>query len=169
MLNKLSATKKGVITGLAMVALSLVFVLLKKQPTGLPQYLAYIIYTAGVVWTLLNFHKKNVAILKENQAPLTFKPYFSEGFKCFIVVTLLMVIYTFVFFKIDHTYQNAMADQLRQDLVKTGNATPAEIDKQVSSMKANFALLYTAGAVFFYLFIGTLVTAVAGAFLTSKK
>jgi Protein of unknown function (DUF4199) len=162
MLNKLSATIKGLITGLAMVALSLVFVLLKQQPTGLPQYLIYIIYTLGIVWTLLIFHKNNTEAL-------TFKPYFSEGFKCFIVVTLLMVIYTFVFFKIDHTYQDAMASQLRQDLVKTGNATPVEIDKQVSTMKANFALLYTGGAVFFYLFIGALVTAVTGAFLTSKK
>jgi Protein of unknown function (DUF4199) len=162
MLNKLSATKKGLITGLAMVALSLVFVLLKQQPTGLPQYLIYIIYTLGIVWTLLSFHKSNTEAL-------SFKPYFSEGFKCFIVVTLLMVIYTFVFFKIDHTYQDAMASQLRQDLVKTGNATPVEIDKQVSTMKANFALLYTGGAVFFYLFIGALVTAVTGAFLTSKK
>lgn len=147
---------------MAMVALSLGFVLLKKQPTGLPQYLIYLIYTVGIVWTLLSFHKSNTA------AP-TFKIYFSEGFKCFIVVTLLMVIYTFVFFKIDHTYQDAMASQLRQDLVKTGNATPAEIDKQVTTMKANFALLYTGGAVFFYLFIGALVTAVTSAFITSKK
>lgn len=147
---------------MAMVALSLGFVLLKKQPTGLPQYLIYLIYTVGIVWTLLSFHKSNTVVS-------TFKIYFSEGFKCFIVVTLLMVIYTFVFFKIDHTYQDAMASQLRQDLVKTGNATPAEIDKQVTTMKANFALLYTGGAVFFYLFIGALVTAVTSAFITSKK
>jgi Ca2+/Na+ antiporter len=162
MLHKLSATKKGLLTGLAMIALSLVFVMLKKQPTGLPQYLIYIIYTAGIVWTLWVFQKNS-------EAPQPFKTYFSEGFKCFIVVTLLMVVYTFVFFKIDHTYQDAMANQLRQDLVKGGNATPAEIDKQISSMKSNFALLYTAGAVFFYLFIGALVTAVTSAFITSKK
>jgi Protein of unknown function (DUF4199) len=162
MLHKLSATKKGLLTGLAMIALSLVFVLFKRQPTGLPQYLIYIIYTAGIVWTLWTFQKNS-------EGPQPFKAYFSEGFKCFIVVTLLMVLYTFVFFKIDHTYQDAMAAQLRQDLVKGGNATPVEIDKQVSTMKANFALLYTGGAVFFYLFIGALVTAVTGAFITSKK
>lgn len=162
MLNKLSATKKGLLTALAMIAVALLFVVLKKQPAGLPQYITYIIYSLGILWTLLAYRKSG-------NATNTFKAYFNEGFKCFIVVTLLMVLYTFIFFKLDTTYRDSMAEIMRQELVKQGNATPAEVDKQVSSMKSNFHLLYTGGAVFFYLFIGALVTAVTSAFFTRNK
>jgi hypothetical protein len=162
MLNKLTATIKGLITGIAMIAVALLFVALGKQPTGLSQYILYTIYTAGVVWTLWTYHRSN-------QATPSFKAYFNEGFKCFIVVTLLMVVYTFIFFKVDTTYQNAMADLMRKDLVKQGNATPVEVDKYIADMKRNFAMVHTAGSVFFYLFIGALVSVAASAFFTRNK
>jgi glucan phosphoethanolaminetransferase (alkaline phosphatase superfamily) len=161
MLNKLSATIKGLITGLAMITALLLTMLAKLPQNGVGQYLAYFIYTAGVVWTLVIFNKtahKN-----------TFKEFFNEGFKCFIVVTLMMVVYTFVFSKFNTVYRDAYADVMRQELTKQGNYTPAEIDKQVSSMKSNFAITITSGAIFFYLIIGALVTAVTSAFITRNK
>jgi hypothetical protein len=159
---KLTATIKGFITGMAMIAVALLFVAMGKQPVGLPQYIIYAVYTAGIVWTLLDYRKNGDAVQ-------TFKAHFNEGFKCFIVVTLLMVAYTYTFFTVNTSYRDAMANIMRQELTKQGNATPAEIDGHIAVMKRNFTLLYTAGSVFFYLFIGALVTLVASAFFTRNK
>jgi glucan phosphoethanolaminetransferase (alkaline phosphatase superfamily) len=162
MLNKLTATQKGLVTGLAMIAAVLLCMLAKLPQNGVGQYLAYFIYTAGVVWTLVVFGKTT-------EHKNTFKEFFNEGFKCFIVITLLMVVFTFVFSKFNTTYRDAYADVMRAALTKKGNYTPAEIDKQVSSMKSNFAITITSGAIFFYLIIGALVAAVTSAFITRNK
>ncbi len=164
MLNKLSAAKKGLITGLAMILVSLLFALNKQLApvSGIGQYVIYFIYTAGVIWTMTVFGKTQ----KHGN---TFKEFFNEGFRCFIVVTLLMVVYTFVFSKLNTDYRDATASLMRDDLLKQGNSTPAEIESQVSAMKRNFALMMTAPAVFFYLIIGALVAAVTSAFITRNK
>jgi hypothetical protein len=164
MFNKLSATKKGLVTGIAMIAVSLLFALNTQLAgiSGIGQYLIYFIYTGGVIWALVVFGKTK----KHGN---TFKEFFNEGFRCFIVVTLLMVVYTFVFSKMNTAYRDATAGLMKDDLLKQGNLTPAEIENQVSAMKRNFALMMTAPAVFFYLIIGALVTAVASAFITRNK
>jgi Protein of unknown function (DUF4199) len=162
MLNKLSATQKGLVTGLIMIMLLVLSLLAKLPQNGAAQYLAYFVYTMGVVWTLVVFGKT-----KEHKN--TFKEFFNEGFKCFIVVTLLMVLYSFIFAKMNTVYRDAYADIMKVELTKQGNYTPTEIAKQVSSMKSNFALTMTAGAVFFYLIIGALVAAVTSAFITRNK
>ncbi len=164
MLNKLSATQKGLVTGLAMIIVSLLFALNKQLAgiSGIGQYFIYFVYTGGVIWTMTIFGKTK----KHGN---TFKEFFNEGFRCFIVVTFLMVVYTFVFSKMNTDYRDATASLMKDDLLKQGNLTPAEIESQVSAMKRNFALMMTAPAVFFYLIIGALVAAVTSAFITRNK
>ena len=88
----LDATKKGLLTGLIMIGLSLLFYY-TKQPFDSPlQYLIYVIYAAGIVWTIYEFSKTEENLNK-------FGAFFLQGFKCFIVITLLMVVFTFVFNK----------------------------------------------------------------------
>jgi Protein of unknown function (DUF4199) len=130
--------------------------------SSIGQYIVYLIYTLGVIWAIIVFGKTK----KHGN---TFKEFFNEGFRCFIVVTLLMVVYTFIFSKMNTAYRDATAGLMRDDLRKLGNLTPAEIDSQVSAMKRNFALMMTAPAVFFYLIIGALVAAVTSAFITRNK
>ena len=92
MLQNLNATKKGLITGLVMIVLSLLFYYVLMMPLNQKdQYVLFTVYIAGIAWSLFSFKQTSAAIKN-------FKSYFSTGFKTFIVVTLLMVLYTAIFF-----------------------------------------------------------------------
>ena len=86
----ISATQKGLVTGAAMIAMSFIIYYTKGGFDNKLQYVTYSIYLLGVVWALYDFSKQAGDDTK-------FGSYFSTGFKCFIVVTLLMVLFTAVF------------------------------------------------------------------------
>ena len=87
MLKDLTPTKKGLVTGLVMVALSLFFYYVLKMPVNQKeQYALFSVYIAGIIWSLYEF--------RQTAADKNFKSFFSTGFKTFIVATLLMVLYT---------------------------------------------------------------------------
>ena len=98
-----------------------------------------------------------------------FGEYFSQGFKCFIVVTLLMVIFTAVFLLLQPLLKDEMAVVYKADLVKNGNYTMPEIEDRIKMAKKSFVPSLIMGAVFGYLVIGALVTVIAAGFLSQKN
>ncbi len=162
MLHRLNATKKGLITGLLMIGLSLLFYY-TGQPVDSPfQYLIYIIYAAGIVWTLYDFSRS-----AENKNK--FAALFLEGFKCFIVITLLMVVFTFVFNKLHPEFKDQMAAAYKTELVKKGNSTEAEMLTNVEKMKSYYLTMLISGAVFGYLLIGAVIAASASLLFLRRK
>lgn len=161
-MNNLSATYKGLVTGLLMIAISLgIYYTRKNFDNGL-QYITYSVYIAGILWTLFAFKQSG-------NEQKTFKNYFSQGFRCFVVVTLLMVAFTWIFLKANPALKEEMAQNYRADLVKAKNYTPAEIDTMVNTGKEYFVVMLTSMAIFGYLIIGALVTLIGSAFLSQKK
>ena len=163
MLKDLNATKKGLITGLLMTVLSLFFFYVLKLPVNQKeQYVIFSICIAGIIWSLFAY-KQTVTEDK------TFKNYFSTGFKTFIVVTLLMVLYTFIFFKFNTAYRDAGIAQNNAMLLKEGNHTPAEIESNATQLKQIFIPVIVGITTFKYLILGALVTVIASGFLSRKK
>ena len=162
MLQNLNATKKGLITGLLMIGLSLLIDNMNKPLESSLQYLIYVIYAAGIAWSLYSFYKS-----AENTNK--FGAFFLQGFKCFIVVTLLMVIFTFVFYKMHPEFKEQMAVSYREELVKKGNSTDAEINSNVEKMKSYYLTLLISGAVFGYLLIGSVITAASSILFMRRK
>jgi hypothetical protein len=161
MFQNLNATKKGLLTGLFMIGLSLLFYYM-GQPFESPlQYLIYVTYAAGIIWSLYSFSRS-----AENTNK--FGAFFLQGFKCFIVVTLLMVIFTFVFNKMHPEFKEQMAVTYREELQKNGNSTPAEILSNIEKMKSYYLTLLVSGAVFGYLLVGSVITA-ASSFLFMRR
>lgn len=161
-MKNLSATKKGLITGLIMIAFS---VFIFKQYGSFDnnlQHVVYLLYLGGIVWTLIDFSKAQDGNTK-------FGKYFGEGFKCFIVVTLLMVTFTIVFLKMHPEFREEMAVNYKAELIKQGNRTAKEIDEMVNASKSYFATMLTSMAVFSYLVIGALITAVTSAVMMQLK
>ncbi len=159
-MNNLSATYRGVITGLLMIVASIgIFYYRGNFENGL-QYIVYCIYIAGIVWALAGY--KNRPTVNDKK----FKNYFAEGFKCFIVITLLMVAFTFIFLKMNPALKEEMAKNYQADLIKTGNYTVAEIETMVNKAKEYFITMLTSMAIFGYLLIGALVTLIASAFFS---
>jgi hypothetical protein len=162
MLQNLNATKKGLITGVIMISLSLLFFYSGQSFDSPLQYLIYAVYAAGIVWSVYSFSK--TAEDKDK-----FGAYFSQGFKCFIVVSLLMVIFTFVFNKMHPEFKEQMGIAYKDELVKKGNSTPAEIESGVEKMKGYYLTMLISGAIFGYLLIGAAITAVSSFLFMKRK
>lgn len=162
MLKDLTATKKGLLTGIVMIGLSLFLYYVLKWPLNQKdQYVLFCVYIAGIGWSLLSYKHSSA----EDK---TFKNYFSTGFKTFIVVTLLFVLFTFIFFTFNTAYRDAGIAENNALLLKEGNHTPAEIESNAKQLKQIFMPVMVGITTFKYLIIGALVTAVASAFLSRK-
>ncbi len=162
MLKNLNATKKGLITGLVMIGISL-GIFYSGQPFDSPlQYLIYVVYAGGIVWTIYEFSKS-----EENTNK--FGAFFLQAFKCFIVITLLMVVFTFVFNKLHPEFKEDMVKAYTDELVKKGNSTPAEITKNIESAKDYYLTMLISGAIFGYLIIGAVFSAATSLMFIKRK
>ncbi len=162
-MENISATYKGLITGLLMIAITLLFFYVLKKPfNGKEQYAIYIIYIAGIIWSLLEFKKKATETTK-------FKDYFSIGFKTFIVVTLLMVLFTYVFYTFNTQIRDAGIAENNKLLLVEGNHTPAEINNNAEQLKKIFMPMMMGINTFKYLIIGVLITVAGAGFLSSQN
>ena len=90
-------------------------------------------------------------------------------FSCFVVVTFMMVVFTWVFLWLNPGLKEEMAVQYRSDLQSKGNYTATEIDDMVGKAKEYFVTMLVSMAIFGYLAIGALVTVIASGFLSQKK
>jgi hypothetical protein len=126
------------------------------------QYLVYIAYAGGIVWTLYEFSRS-----EENTNK--FAAFFLQGFKCFVVIALLMVIFTIVFNKLHPEFKEGMVKAYKDEMVKKGNSTPAEILKNIESAKDYYLTMLISGAIFVYLATGAVFTAATSLLFMKRK
>lgn len=141
------------------------FVYYNNLPAESPlQYLIYILYIGGIVWTLTVYRLSATFTGK-------FVDLFSHGFRCFIVVMLMMVTFTFIFNKMHPEFAEESAKSYREALLSdtTKSKTPVEIDDEVSKYKGRYNTVLIYGSIFGYLIIGAGATAVVSLLLTRRK
>jgi hypothetical protein len=152
---KLTATYKGLITGAVMIAVSLLLFYGMKLPHDDPSQLIVIgIYIIGIVWSMISLHRSSSEVL-------TFKKYFSEGFKTFIVMTLMMVVFKGLFYYFNPQILEDVIKQNEILISKTGNKTPPEIKANSDSLRSIFMPMTLSLTTVTYLLFGA-VTAVVG-------
>lgn len=160
---KLSPLFKGIITAILMMTVSLItyYSLPAESPL---HYLVFGIYAAGIVWTLITYKNSPVYSGKFGES-------FNNGFKCFIVATFLMVLYTFTFNKMHPEFaeNSARLYKEQQQNQKDNSKTPVEIEQETARYKKGYAMAVVYGSIFGYLIIGAAVTAAASALLTRRK
>ncbi len=162
MLLKISPALKGLITALAMIAAALVIDQKREAADPRIQYFVFIIYGLGIAWTLIAFSKTA-------QFTGSFRQLFSQGFRCFIVVTLCMVVFTFIFIKAHPEFAEIEATHQREELLKLNDKTPAQVDELIATGKKQYAIRYISASIFGYLIIGAAITATASILLTRRK
>jgi len=145
-----------------MVAMSIAIYVAKHNFEGGLQYIVYSTYVAGILWTLFTFKK-------ETGGEAVFKQYFAEGFKCFIVVTLLMVLFTLAFLLMHPEMKEQMATLMRADYANAPNLTPVDIENKIDSARKMFMPANLMGAILSYIGIGTLISVIGAGFLSVKK
>ncbi len=126
------------------------------------QYLVYIFYGLGITWTLLVYRRSSGSALK-------FGNVFNQGFRCFIVVTLVMAIFYGLFNYQHPEFADEIANTYKEELVKKNDKTPVEIDNEMATFKKQYTLKLVSAAIFGYLIVGAGITAVGSAIVTRRK
>lgn len=160
-MKPLSPALKGLITGAVMILISIFIFRLKGNFENDFQYITYSIYFLGILWTIMDYKP---ATAEESK----FKNYFGQGFRCFIIVTLLMVIFTYIFLKFNPQMKTDMAANYQAGLEKSKDLTPAEIAAMVKQSKDFFVPRMLSATVFGYLLIGSLLTILTTLFLRKR-
>lgn len=142
---------KALITAAMMIAVALLIDYRLKNHTSNWQYLAYLIYAAGIGWVMIPH-------AKANHFNLSFGQLFSSGFRCFILITLLMVGFTFAFLHFKPAIRQEAMDNYRNELAKQPDLTPAEAEKNIAGATKYFDIMMLSMAIFGYLFTGALIT-----------
>ncbi|RYD81279.1 MAG: DUF4199 domain-containing protein [Sphingobacteriales bacterium] len=162
-MKKLSATYKGlIIAGLMIIVSATLFYGFKFPPNDSSQLVVMGLYIMGIFWSL-------ISLKPTEEKALRFKDYFSQGFKTFIIVTLLMVIYTAVFYKLNpQILENVIAEN--EILVaKAGDKTPAEIKANSESLRSIFMPMTISLTTVIYLGLGALTSVVGGLILLNSQ
>ncbi len=158
-MTKLTPTIKGIITAVAMIAVGLILYFKNVSPTSSLMFISYFLYGLGIVWAMFPVAKQN--------SKISFGMLFNAGFRCFIVVTLFMALYTFTFYKANPKLIEEKAALTKTELLNTEkNRTPAEIDSMIENGKKNFDVLATSVTIFQYLLVGAIVTAATAGMLS---
>ncbi len=161
-MNKITPLVKGVITGIALAATSFAFYYSKLPVESSLHYSIYILYALGIAWTLISYSRSEKFTGK-------FGDLFGQGFRCFIIVVLIMVAYTSIFSMQHPEFAEEAAGYYRADLVKEGNKTPGEIDTLVADAKKQYTTSLVSLTIFGYLITGALFTTAGSALLMRRK
>jgi Ca2+/Na+ antiporter len=163
-MNIKSPTYKGLIIAITLVIASMIaFYPMHLPENGNSQYVILSLFTIGLVWVLLDKKKHS----KEMQ--LSLKDYFSEGFKAFIVIALLMAVYTFIFYKMNpQILEKGIAEN--NELIRSqGNKTQAEIQENAIKLRSIFIPMMLMLNTIKFLFLGCLISLTMGGLLSQKK
>lgn len=152
---------KGLITAALMIAVFLGLYYAGKNADARLQYLVYILYALGITWTVVAYRQSSSFTGK-------FGDVFSQGFKCFIIVTLIVAVFYGIFNYQHPEFAEETAKSYKEQLIRE-KGLPPEIDKAVATFKKQYTLRLVSGAIFGYLIIGAAVTAAASVILTRRK
>lgn len=161
-MNKLTPLVKGIITGAAMVIAALILYYSKIPADSILHYSVRALFAVGIIWTLISYSRS--AAFTGSFAQL-----FGQGFRCFIVATLIMVAFTAIFSMMHPEFAEEAAQYYREDLVKEKGRSPAQIDELVAKVKKRYTTGVVYLTVFGYLMTGIIVTGAGSALLMRRN
>jgi len=159
---KMTPLLKGIIAGTVMIGFSILLQYTGRANSAAAQNLFYVLFGGAIAWTLLAYYHS------ENYTP-SFGSIFGQGFRCFIIITLITVIFAGVNASI-HPEEKAKAlKSYAEDLKKEGNRNEAEIKKMIDSADKQFVTGQIYVAAFGTLIIGAAFTAAGAGLLLMRK
>jgi len=160
---KLTPLYKGLITGVILVALTLVFYYSNVPSNSSLQYALYIVYAAGIAWTL-------IAYARSQNYTGKFGDIFGQGFRCFIIISLVMTVFGGVFTAVHPEFAEHDAKLYREYLDKEEkDKTPAEKDEIVTNYKKYYTFSVVQKSIYGSLIPGVLFTLAGAGLLILKK
>ncbi len=156
---------KGLITGTVMIVVNLLLVYYNMAESKAAQILFYALYAGGIAWTLIAYYNS------PNYEP-AFGSIFGQGFRCFIIITLMAVIFTAVYTMTHPELAEKTAENYRTEMQKQGSKsskTPVQIEEDVKKIKDGYVTFNIYTAVFGSLIPGVIFTAAGAGLLLLRK
>ena len=163
-MKKIPPLVKGVITAVVMIGTSLLLENTASSDSNWPLYLFYLLYAGGVAWTLLGYYYSP-------GYKSQFGSIFNQGFRCFIMITLITVIYVGIRSSTRSPQEKQRARVAYQkDLdEKEKSKTPDEKEKMIMTAEKYFVTGQIQLAIFGCLVTGAVFTAAGSALLLLRK
>ena len=147
------------ITGALMMGISWVGYINTLLTPSTTQLLVYLVFALSISFTLW----------LRRQPEFKFGDYFQMGFKHFILITLLMAIFTFAFTHFHPELREESAKAFQALLEKEQNKTPVEIEQDVKLYREGYNTALISRTIFGYLMAGALVSVISSLGLTLVK
>lgn len=161
-MKKITPLIKGLIAGMLMVGVSMLLNYTGLATSSASQYLFYILYAGAITWTLLGYyHSPNYTA--------TFGSIFGQGFRCFIIITLITVIFVGVYTSTHPEIKREAIKQYEAGLIKEGTRNEAERKKMLDEANKNFVTGQISLATFGTLITGAVFTAAGAGLLLMRK
>lgn len=162
-MHKLTTTQIGLLSAVAMIVTTLVCFLVFRFPVEHNfQLLVYGWLMAGIVWAMIR-------VKQANPSEATFKALFQTGFRVFMIVSLLMAVFTGIYFSQQTEFRDQKIIENTELLKQAGNHTPTEIAQNEERLREMFLPLMISGAIFRYLIVGALVSVISAGFFQRKS
>jgi hypothetical protein len=142
-MQKISPALKGLLTALVMITVTLLIDHYRDDLDPRIQYSVFILYAFGVLWTLIDARKVVSGI----------GALFAYGFRCFIVVTLLMISFTYIYIRFHPELAQQEAAGVRE-YYQGKDKTPPQIEELAETAKKQYPVAVISISIFRYLIIG---------------
>lgn len=156
-----TSTTKGIVISLVLIVLALAAFFLNLDPQSGFQYISYVIYIAGIVWSVYIYGKQ----IDHNS---TFGNYFAHGFKVAALVTVIMIIYIVIFVNIFPEMKEKGMEAARKNMESRGQMTQEQINQALTFSKKFFTVLVIGTTLLGYLIFGAIASLI-GAGITKKN
>ena len=158
--NKGKLWEKGIIIALILIVLNLVFHFAGLEQNTYVGLISIVIFIVAIIYVTTLYSK-------ELNGQVTFGNLFAHGFKISAIVTLIMVIWVVLMYKVIFPdMKDKMIDMQRAAALKKGY-TEEQIKISLETSKKYFTTLAVAGSVLFYAILGLLGSLLGALF--SKK
>lgn len=155
--KKKSHIIKGVIIGLVLIIYTTSLYLTGQMMNQGLGYVSYLILIIGLIWSGVSFSK-------ENNANVTFGNVFAHAFKTNAIVTLLVILWSFLSIKlIFPSMEDQMMDYTKKQLEKQPNISDDQINQSLEMMRKGFMVIMIGGAILGYAVLGAIGSLIAAA------
>lgn len=161
--NKVTTPQvKGLIISLILIVYGLAIYFIDGMEHQELSYVQYAIFLAGIIWACVSYSKQ----LNGNT---TFGNLFAHGFKTTAVVTVIVLLYTVLAFKVLFPEMVDKSIEItRQKMIADGKASESQIDQTVNMMHDHFVTFAIVGVVVGFAIMGA-ISSLIGAAVAKKK
>jgi hypothetical protein len=161
--NKVTTPQvKGLIISLVLIVYGLIIYFVDGMKHPELSYVQYAIFLAGIIWACVSYSS-------QMNANVTFGNLFAHGFKTTAVITVIVLLYTILAFKVLFPEMiDKSIEMTRRKMETDGKVSDSQIEQTISMMREHYVLFAVVGVIVGFAIIGA-ISSLIGAAIAKKK